>query len=54
LPPRARWRYDAIRARIEREEAKLALAFESLARDVERRLGSWRAKRRKGYSKLKA
>ncbi|HEY1885948.1 MAG TPA: hypothetical protein VGG86_07825 [Roseiarcus sp.] len=46
-------RYDAIRARIERE-AKLALAFESLARDLERRLGSWRAKRRKGYSKLKA
>jgi hypothetical protein len=49
-PPRARWRYDAIVARIEAEETKVARAYVRLGDDLERRLRSWRAKRRKGYS----
>jgi hypothetical protein len=53
-PPRARWRYDAVVARIEAEETKLAGAFAGLAEALEARLRTWRAQRRKGYSKRAA
>jgi hypothetical protein len=57
LPPRphqARWKHDQTVARIEAEETKLAVAFATLASDLERRLRTWRAQRRKGYSKRAA
>jgi hypothetical protein len=53
-PPRARWRYDAVVAKIEAEEAKLAGAFAGLAEALEARLRTWRAQRRRGYSKRAA
>jgi hypothetical protein len=50
-PPSARGRYGRLWARLEAEEAKLVASFASLSSDLERRLRSWRQKRRKGYSR---